>query len=365
VVLGVLLGLGLCELACRVLVMRDRLRPDMLFGTVLVPRDLRDLRRKVEREERHTQSYLESQAQLGWTIRPGAADGLYRANAAGLRAAREYTPAPQPGVLRVAAFGDSFTHCDEVSEEDSWERILETELGAKVEVLNFGVPNYGTDQAWLRYREHGRAFRPNVVVLGLALPDVKRNVNVFPWLRSQVSSWSKPRFVLAADGLEVRNQPVLPPRQVVDAIEHGHPLLALDHCYDPAEWTPSWLGFSNLYRFLRGRLGERRQPEDLFDEDGEAIQVTTRITLSFRDDVEADGARFLCLVIRDPPRLKTYRHLPWQPMLDALAGARVSIVDPSQALVQIAKQENVKAPNGHYLRRGNEAIAASLATALR
>jgi hypothetical protein len=364
-VLGVLLGLGLCELACRVLVVKDRLRPDMLFGTVLVPRHVRDLRRKEDRERRHAQSYLEWHAQLGWTIRPGAVDGLYRANAAGLRAGREYTAAPPPGVLRVATFGDSFTHCDEVPEEDSWERLVEGELGEKVEVLNFGVPSYGTDQAWLRYREQGRAFRPDVVVLGLALPDLKRNVNVFPWLRSQVSSWSKPRFVLAGNGLEVRNQPVLPPGQVADAIEHGHPLLALDHSYDPAEWAPSWLGFSNLYRFLRGRFGERRKPEDLFDEDGEAIQVTTRIALSFRDDVEADGARFLCLLIRDPPRLKTYRRLPWQPMLDSLATAGVTIVDPSEALVQLAKKENLKAPNGHYLRRGNEVIAASLATALR
>jgi hypothetical protein len=362
---GVVLGLALCELVCRVRVVKDRYRPDMLFGTVLVPRDLRELRRKEEREIRHTESYLEWQAQLGWTIRPNAVDGVYRANGTGLRAPRDYAAEPPPAVWRIAAFGDSFTHCDEVAIEDSWERQLEGELGSQVEVLNFGVPSYGTDQALLRYREQGRAFHPDVVVLGMAIIDIKRNVNVFPWLRAQVSSWSKPRFVLAGDGLDLVNQPVLGPGEVADAIEHGHPLLALDHAYDPAEWAPSWLAFSNLYRFLRGRLGVKREPEDVFEKDGEALQVTTRIVQSFHREAEADGAQFVCLLIRDPPRLKTYKRVPWQPMLDALAADHVCVVDPSSLLMDVAHGENLKAPNGHYLARGNAAIAASLADALR
>jgi hypothetical protein len=49
----------------------------------------------------------------------------YRRNWAGMRAEREYPPKPPPGVRRLAAFGDSFTHCVEVDVEDCWTAHLE------------------------------------------------------------------------------------------------------------------------------------------------------------------------------------------------------------------------------------------------
>ncbi len=64
---------------------------------------------------------------LGWTPRPGAtsADGRVHINAAGVRGRREYTIRKPPGVLRVAAFGDSYTFGDEVKDEDTWCHQLE------------------------------------------------------------------------------------------------------------------------------------------------------------------------------------------------------------------------------------------------
>ena len=99
--------------------------------------------------------YIEFDAQLGW-VTPAArerADGgvVYRTNRAGLRADRDYAPDPSPTVRRVAAFGDSFTHCDEVNYPDCWTAELERAWSG-TEVLNFGVPGYSPDQAWLRYQ---------------------------------------------------------------------------------------------------------------------------------------------------------------------------------------------------------------------
>lgn len=364
---GVMLGLGIAEIACRVLMDRDRYRPDMLFGTVLVPRDLDRLRRSAERQARAEQSYLEWHPLLGWCIRPHATDRRlpYRSNGDGLRSSREYRRSPPDGVIRVAAFGDSFTHCDEVAEEDSWESILEQSLGGGVEVLNFGVSAYGTDQAFLRYREQGQPFHPHVVVLGLAITDMKRNVNVFPWLRSQRTSWSKPRFVLAGDDLELVNHPVLPPGEVANVIEHGHPLLWRDYCYDPLEWQRSWLSFSDMHRFLRGRLCERRERDQLFDPAGEPMRVTARIVRRFREEVEAAGSTFVCLVIPDGSRFKRARNQPWQPLLDDLASHGIDLIDPSPRLFRLAKRGELFAPGGHFLRAGNLVIASRMAAALR
>ena len=48
----------------------------------------------------------------------------------------------------MAAFGESFTYCEEVDVSDCWVAQLE-HAWAGSEVLNFGVPGYGPDQAWL------------------------------------------------------------------------------------------------------------------------------------------------------------------------------------------------------------------------
>lgn len=49
----------------------------------------------------------------------------------------------------MAAFGDSFTHCDEVKDAETWEERLAVLL--QKNVYNFGVGGYGTDQAYLKF----------------------------------------------------------------------------------------------------------------------------------------------------------------------------------------------------------------------
>ena len=64
---------------------------------------------------------------LGWTIGKSqvSKDGLYRSNADGFRANREYAKEKTPGRIRVLCFGDSYTHCDEVGNQETWEHHAE------------------------------------------------------------------------------------------------------------------------------------------------------------------------------------------------------------------------------------------------
>ena len=108
--------------------------------------------------------YYRPDPDLGWTIRPSthvAAAGTYQAttsNGRGLRSLREYAPEAPPGVLRVAAFGDSFVHGDEVDDQANWPAVLERSR-PDLEVLNFGASGYGPDQALLRWERDGRPLR--------------------------------------------------------------------------------------------------------------------------------------------------------------------------------------------------------------
>src|SRR5581483_4262943 len=85
--------------------------------------------------------YLAYHKTFGWTIRPNAreASGPYRSNAQGLRedGAGVATPT-SAGMLRIAAFGDSFTHGDNVRGDETWAARLGQSIHA--DVLNFGVP---------------------------------------------------------------------------------------------------------------------------------------------------------------------------------------------------------------------------------
>jgi hypothetical protein len=78
--------------------------------------------------------------------------------------------------------GDSFTFGLEVRYEDTWPRQLERLLGPEFQVLNFGVDGYGVDQAYLRYRRDGLAWRPEIVVLGVIDDDFRRTMCVYAFL---------------------------------------------------------------------------------------------------------------------------------------------------------------------------------------
>jgi hypothetical protein len=156
-----------------------------------------------------TSSYMVYDPTLGWTIRPHGSKVKYRANGEGIRGDREYAPRPAPGVLRIAAFGDSFTHATGVPNGFTWEDHLERLLPG-VEVMNCGVPAYGLDQAFLRYRELGVSHHPDVVFLGFMSENINRGVNTFrPFYFPQSGMpFAKPRFAVRGDDLVLLPNPM-------------------------------------------------------------------------------------------------------------------------------------------------------------
>ena len=210
----VLLGLVVAEVAVR------RLQP--VPESQLLPFPFRHI--EIARVVAHD-SYLGFDQDLGWSQEPGARavdDGIvFEANAAGFRADRDYSPEPPPGVKRLAAFGDSFIHCDEVALEMCWTRRIE-EGWAGSEVLNFGIPASAPDQGLLRYRRDGRPYQPCAVLIGFQVENVNRVVNRYrPFYAPETGvAFSKPRFVLDGDGLRLLPNPVSQAGQLDDAAGH-------------------------------------------------------------------------------------------------------------------------------------------------
>jgi hypothetical protein len=71
-----------------------------------------------------------------------------------------------PGTFRILVLGDSFIEALQVPLEKTFARLLEAELGnGPVEVLSMGVSGYGTATELLLYRECGRSYGPDLVLL--------------------------------------------------------------------------------------------------------------------------------------------------------------------------------------------------------
>lgn len=157
---------------------------------------------------------------LGWSQQPGSADTFVgprpfpvefrtpvRINSIGLRG-DELAPLP-PGGKRVLVLGDSFVAGFEVPEDKTYSAVLQTQLsealGVPVQVVNAGVRGYGTDQAYLYYRERARQLQPDLVVLHETRNDPEDNTTLHRMRRP----FGKPAFAPQPDGtLELVGRPV-------------------------------------------------------------------------------------------------------------------------------------------------------------
>lgn len=161
---------------------------------------------------------LEHDPDLGWVPRGGltdfAAPGYppLSTNSAGMRGRAEFELAPEPDVVRIALIGDSFTFGTHQPDARIWATRLPEALGQlgaaqPVEVLNFGVPGYGTDQALLRLERDVLPYRPDIVVWGIFETNPQRSRRLF-------SFYAKPRFALGGGSLETAGLPVPTPEDL-------------------------------------------------------------------------------------------------------------------------------------------------------
>lgn len=96
-------------------------------------------------------------------------------NSDGLRD-REYAVEKPPNTFRIVVVGDSVTYGYSVALEDTYVKKLEVLLnerdtGRNYEVINLGVGGYNTPQELVRYREKGRKYQPDLLIIGFVLND--------------------------------------------------------------------------------------------------------------------------------------------------------------------------------------------------
>jgi hypothetical protein len=336
----------------------------------------------------------------GWTLRPNASGwwiseghAYARINGAGMHDDREFPVQKPAGTVRVAVLGDSMTAGVQVDAKDTFSRVAERQLagcatfsGRKVEVLNFGVPGFGTAQELIDYRTRVARFNPDIVVLAFYTNnDIANNHRKL----NPVDAAKSPYFLLREGHL------VLDDSFLASASKYG---LLRDLFGNMA--NRSRLVQLAAQVLIRGRLFRPQKAaemaaiikdfgpgSELFiyspptrPEMIEAWNVTEAILQELHKEVSANGSRLLLVTLTQPPQ-----HLPRLEREAAVKEQKIQdLYYPDRRLEAFAKAQGIPAlilvdrmrdysdrtgeqlsyGNGHYNPAGHREVGTALAETL-
>jgi len=122
--------------------------------------------------------------ELGWVlkdaVREDGLDGSHTFYHYEPTGARKRVNFPD-GLCRIRTYGDSYTHCDQVSDGETWQEYLSAHLQEPVE--NYGVGGYGVYQAYLRMRRVESERPAEYVILNVFCDDHFRNLDAWRTIR--------------------------------------------------------------------------------------------------------------------------------------------------------------------------------------
>lgn len=374
----VLIGLlwGLVELACLVGLWALSRYKDLEYSPELV-RSLSERHRGVlEGYLAGEPTYLVFSRTLGWTIGPNHSNAAYHANGQGLRASHDYAPAPPAGRVRVAAFGDSFTHSSDVPDAAAWEVDLER-LEPRLEVMNFGVPGFGLDQAYLRYRQEGLPFQPQVVLIDFMSDNINRVVNVYRpfFFYKSGLPFTKPRFELRGGNLTLVANPISTLEGYRDLLNHPDEKLdeigQHDFFYQRNNQRSRFdiLPSVRFVHVMREQYTEPILRDGVYNTRSEPFQVTAAIIDAFYRDAIAHGSVPIVVFFPDKPDIRALREgrrKVYEPLIqhvDRQDYRRVDLLDGFQRYGKDADLNEIT--HVHYTKRGCQMAAQWLLDDLR
>jgi lysophospholipase L1-like esterase len=303
---------------------------------------------------------------------------------------RERTEAKPAGTRRIVILGDSFAEALQVPLEESFPALLEAQLGggrAPVEVLNLGVSSTGTGQQLLVFRDHGRRYAPDLVVLAFFTGNDFRNssrvldgdpVLTYPVIgpdgRIARDAEGQPRFTAVRSTGALRQflrEHLASYRFFAPRVRSIGPLTA---------WLPWLFTTGSATATVDGGPDESRDGPGPSKAWRQAVDVTLELLGDLQREVERAGARFFVVVIpapwevsAGPPPGLTASVPGWdldrpeRAVLETLARRGVPAVSVRERLRTETERGHAVffAQDGHLNADGHRAVAEVLSAALR
>ena len=145
-------------------------------------------------------------SELGWIRKPNTTDteknkngeAFWSINSIGARTNPEF----ESQKSTISCYGDSFTFCRQVNDNETWEHYL-SKL-EKTNVKNFGVGNYGVDQSILRLEREFTNNQTGIVILSVVPDTICRIVSSWKHYYEYGNTFAfKPRFILKNDEIKI------------------------------------------------------------------------------------------------------------------------------------------------------------------
>ena len=299
------------------------------------------------------------------------------------------------GVASIVTFGDSYTFCRQVEDSQTWQSYLGNELNEPV--LNFGVGNYGVDQALLYYQ---RSVLPEakIVILGFVPETICRVQSYWKHYLEFGNTFAfKPKFSL-------ENGKIILHKNLLRKLENFDDLSDLvnlakkkdvfyERKFKKLQFRASYL-FSYLLNFKRNTtllyllikrkifnklainnslvesapfskiMEDNIRDAHLMYKDSHACELLEKIILKFRDEAYKRGHSPLVLVMPQLIDIKIMSKTNTSPYRDFFIALndRVPVID----MTKYIKNSNIDALytedsyGGHFSDAGNKLVADNL-----
>ena len=285
---------------------------------------------------------------------------------------------PNPGGECITLYGDSFTYGSDVLDQDTWGNILSNRTQCRVG--NYGVPGYGTDQAFLRFQKNFGDTAP-VSILGIFPHNILRNVNQYRYLLAPSTKsifGFKPRFVLEADQLRLAP---LPTPSFSDLQSLGSHMLQIlpDEGFLPGngagpvpnEGFPYSLIALNLFLNERVQSWIQRKPswENFIQQEhtAGALEVTVAVVKAFMVECIKRGKNCFVITFPSPSSYKKFKStgIPsLEPLLKNLTEIGTPYLNSESYLsAQLGERSicellaDIQGCVGHFNSEGNKMVA--------
>lgn len=287
-----------------------------------------------------------------------------------------------PGKFRIALLGDSFTSGEAVKQEEKfagvWEKNLSARLDGGVEVINFGVGGTGTWQQLQRFHLKALKYKPDLTVLAFCwCNDIDNNIDKFksggmsPLLDEYHVSWFKVlqakrknfnKWLWNNSGLYQFT------RTKYNHLEHFFKRMFLP---DYMKKVPA-LEKKEVSKDRRKKTNESRKnpPEylkdtvsifdDLFFFDSEGWEITRKLLLKLKQEVEANGSKLAVIHFGGVFQYRNFPVLPIQKFdsfLDSQSIARFNAFDRFKKIDDQFLNENFIPNDGHFSKVGHQHFA--------
>jgi hypothetical protein len=281
-------------------------------------------------------------------------------------------------VSRIHAFGNSFTHCDQVSDGETWEEYLAAHL--QEPVRNFGIGGNSVYQAFRRMRivELGDQVEPaEYLILNAWHDDHYRNLDAWRAVRmNRVPRWTLPHLTVnvEAETFEENENPC-PTRE--DHYKQCDPDWIWDRFRDdptvrasaarhagvmPSDRLAAWV--ADGFGFSGDAFPDLDPAARIEKMHREAALFATRCVIEMAEQfAEANGRKLMVLLSFGSSQIKeALQNEPLfdQTLLDWLAGRETPVVDLRDPFRQDFARSSLDAPtylkpyyNGHHTPRGN------------